>query len=521
MLKKFCVKSEKDDRKMNTYLNLKEEFIQFKTFLRKHISLIVFTCIIVFLAYGYEMGHFALTIDEEANWNGIGSDYFLRRIADGRFVLGFLKLFAPRILLPFWSTALFSVIMVLNGCLLAYILQDYIKNRFAQCIMSCIFVACPIHAYYIMFSNMSAETALGYMAVILAVYLTDKALSSEKIRIKYFILPAVLVLFANGIYQAFLTVYILLVCGLKVLQIFQAKDRLQKDSAVQMWKNIGMHILCLTSYTVLYLGISKILQAVLNPSRHYIEGFVQWGEGSAKDSIEWILSRIFNISFSLTGSGGFSQVLFYNICFAAVFVIGLFVCRKGFRFLWTVSTLGMFVSNFLMTVIAGGYMPERTYLTFPLYAGICAAMLIEYFTDKKINIIIGLVCVLVILNQTAVITDLFWAEERQQSEDQMKLSYLVNEIANLAGGYDTEVPVIILNDTKYEPYDGTFGFSYLDLGGRLYGYLDYLGFPYMEGNKEQNEYAEERQKSMPQFPQDGSIIYENGTVIVNLKQNRE
>lgn len=494
----------------------KKEIYNFYHFIKSHISLIISISVVAILSYGYEASHFVLTIDEEAIWDKAGLDYFLRRISDGRFALGFAKPFFPRTLLPFWSTALFSIIMAFNGCLLVYTVQDYIKNKFAQCIIACVFISYPIHAYYIMFSNMSVEAALGYGATICAVYMTESVLNQDKIKLRNFIFPTSLVILANGVYQAFFSVYILLVCCLKLLQIYKSKEKNSNVTAIQMWKNIGKHILCLMIYAIGYIVVVKVLQIIFTPSRHYIEGFLQWGNSNIIDNLNWILHRILNISLSIKLSGGFSLVLVYNICFAIVFFIGLFSCKKSFRILWIVSSFGMFVSNFMMLIIAGGYMPERTYLTLPIYSGISMAMLIESLNQKKISIIIGLLGVLVVLNQTAVITDLFWAEERQQTEDQIKLNYLINEVADLAGGYNSEIPVIILNQTDYSSYDGTFGFSYLDLGGRLYGYLHYLGFDYVKGNKEQNEYAAERQKTMPEFPQEGSIIYENNTVIVNL-----
>ena len=70
---------------------------KFIDFMKNNSAVLVAVFVTVFLTYGYEMSNFALTIDEEANWNSTGVNCFTSRISDGRFFLGFLKLFFPRV----------------------------------------------------------------------------------------------------------------------------------------------------------------------------------------------------------------------------------------------------------------------------------------------------------------------------------------------------------------------------------------------------------------------------------------
>ena len=210
-----------------------------KSFVNNNKLVIVFVVIAVFLTWGYEMSNFALTIDEEANWNRSGMQCFRSRITDGRFFLGILKLLFPRVFLPFWSTAVFAIGMVLSGCLLVFVFQKHFQNTLSKIAAACVFVSFPVHAFYVMFSIMSAEAALCYFMTIYAVYLVDQGLQKEKLNLKHLFAPAIMIILVNGVYQAFFTVYIILVCALIALDLFAEKDSENMSKIVKLyWKRI-------------------------------------------------------------------------------------------------------------------------------------------------------------------------------------------------------------------------------------------------------------------------------------------
>lgn len=496
-----------------------KELIKFWDFLKKNKKVIIAVVIAVILTYGYEMSNFALTIDEEANWNKTGLDYFIRRVSDGRFFLGFTKLFFPRILLPFWSTAVFALGMALNGCLLAYIFRDSLKSTLSRCAVACIFASFPVHAYYIMFSNMSAETALGYFMTILAVYIVDKNLRSEKKRVGDFVVAGVGVILANGVYQAFFCVYIILVCAIifvDLLKTWYTENEQPKVSA--LWKRIGGHIVGLIVFGIGYVLVIKILQVLIAPSRNYVESFLQWGEKDFFETIKVFIQVMIRLSWSTGSDHAYVTMWIFTALFVVLFIVGLWRCALKYKLLFLISMCGLFFSNYLMMFVAGNSMPERTFLTIPIFAAIVLSVFIETVLKKHTQVLWAILVAGVVLVQSANVTDLFWAEDRRQEKDEVMLTKLTSEIAEVGGAWVPDMPVVIFTNTSYDNYDSTFGFSYFALGGRIYGYLEMYGFDYLQGDSEQVSYASERAKTMPSYPAEGSVILENGIIIVKCNE---
>lgn len=495
-----------------------KELKKFINFVIENKALIVALIITVILTYGYEMSSFALTIDEEANWNRSGIAYFPRRVADGRFFWGFIKMFFPRIFLPFWSTAVFGIGMVVNGCLIAYVFRDHFKSVISKVTVACIFVSFPVHAFYVMFSIMSAEMALCYFMVIWAVYLVDQSLKKGKWDFRIFVVAMILVILSNGIYQAFFTVYAILACSLIVLDLFGENHVEMRGRAVkEYWKRIGGHIVCLGASGIGYVVVVKITQWLIAPSRNHVEGYLQWGTYGFLETIKVFIKAIWRISWSTGNDHAYTTMWLFSSLFIVLLIVGMWRCAKGYKLLFFIAMCGLFLTNYLMMFAAGTTVPERMYITLPIFAAIVFAMFIELILAQNTKVFLGALVGFVILIQSANVTDLFWAEDRQKEKDEVILTKMTSEIAELGGAWVPEEPVIICNSTSYDSYDSGFGFSYFTLGGRIYGYLEYRGFDYVQGSDEQIGFASERVKTMPVFPEEGSIVKENGIIIVNLQ----
>lgn len=496
----------------------KKEADKFINFIKENKVLFVALLATIILTYGYEMSNFALTIDEEANWNRSGIDCFVSRVTDGRFFLGAIKLLFPRLFLPFWSTAVFAIGMVINGCLIAYIFRNYFRNTISKIAVACVFVSFPVHAFYVMFSIMSAETALCYFMTIYAVYLADQNLQKEKINVKGFAGSVILIILSNGVYQAFFMVYVILVCSLISLDLLAGERTEAKPLKVkEYWKRIAGHIMCLAAGGIGYIAVTKVLQWLIAPSRNYIEGYLQWGTYSFLETIKVFIKAIWRISWSTGNDHAYTTMWLFSALFIVLLLTGLWHCTKGYKLLYFIAMCGMFFANYLLMFAAGTTVPERMYITLPIFAAIVLAAFIEYIVREGTQTIVGVFVAVIILIQSANVTDLFWAEDRQKEKDKVMMTKMTSEIAEVSGAWIPDEPVVICNSTSFDNYDGGFGFSYFTLGGKIYGYLEVQGFDYVQGDGEQISYASERAKTMPVFPAEGSIVKENGIIIVNLQ----
>lgn len=482
---------------------------------------LIFTLIFtVILTYGFEMSNFALTIDEESNWNKAGIEYLVRRISDGRFFLGFLKVFFPRVFLPFWSTLVYAIGMVLCGCLLVFIFKDYLKNTVSKVAVGCIFVSFPVHAFYVMFSQQSVETALAYFMTIYAVYLADKALKKAGMNASPFVRAGILVILSNGVYQTFFVVYVILVCALICVDLL-ADDYSESDetsiNTKIYWKRIGGHILCLGASGIGYIVVTKVLQWLINPSRNYIESYIQWGTYDFVKTIKIFLNEIIRIAWNTMDDNAYVTMWVFTALFIVLFLIGFMRCKGKYKVIFMIAMCGLFFSNFLMMFAAGNTVPVRLYITLPIFAAIVLGIFCEMTVRENTQTAFGIFVVAIVLIQSANVTDLFWAEDRRQENDKVMMTKLTSEIADIGGAWIPEEPVVICNDYSWESYEGTFGFSYFTMGEKIYGYLEMNGFDYLDGSAEQIRFASEYAETMPAFPEEGSVAKENGVIIVNMQ----
>jgi len=335
------------------------------------------------------------------------------------------------------------------------------------------------------------------------------------------VIPAILIVLVNGVYQAFSMVYVILVCALISLDLLaeHKQDLSNIPSKVKgYWKRIGGHIACLAISGIGYVVIVKILQWLITPSRNYIEGYIEWGKYSFAETIKVFIMAILRISWSTADDQSYVTMWIFTALFVVLFVWGLCCCAKRYKFLYFLAMCGMFLANFAMMFVAGNTVPVRLYVTLPIFAAVVLAMFVEMVARENTRTVFGIFVALIVLIQSANVTDLFWAEDRRQENDKVMMTKLTSEVAELGGNWIPKEPVIICNTTSYENYEGTFGFSYFTLGGRIYGYLSANGFDYVQGNNEQREYAQERVKTMPVFPAEGSIVKENGVIIVNIQE---
>lgn len=497
-------------------------FDEFVTFVKKNAYIVIAGIITALLCYGYEMTNFTMTIDEEANWNTAAvRSVFARRVADGRFSLGILKQFLPRMFLPYWSTAVFIILIVLSGILIAYLYKDYITKKLARTALVTLFISMPVHSTYVMFSIMSAETALGYLMVILSViHLNRISLNIKNVKWHNFIPPLFLLVFSIGIYQALLMVYVILVCGLVVMESLGKESESDgNDTYKQIWKKIGGYILFLMGAGILYIIISKVLQIFVSSSRGYVESFIRWGEGSFGEILKQCVVDCLKKFCGTSSYSIYNTMPIFAVLLLSVFVIGIILCKKQYKVVFVLGLTGLVLANFLASLAAGAALPDRTFLTFPIYTAIIFALFVQYMNYKILDQGLAFLLVLLLVRQSAATIDLFWGERRTKVRDQIVMEELVSEIAELGYGFVPDKPVAIINDTSYKAYAGSFGYSYLNLGTRIYGYLEYMGFDYVVPDAKEWELAQEYGKQMPCFPADGSIIEKDDVIIVNFCDN--
>lgn len=158
--------------------------------------LITVTTIIIFAVFGEKIFVFCLGIDGEF-YSFTSQHFWLNWISQGRWAMGLMvKLFPPFSAMPIFAPALFCAGLVTAGMMLAPLLAE---NRRQAILFIGLFVANPLWAHIIQFDTLSWGIGVGLVCVTWSLWLLHDG--------KY-VLAALFLTFATGIYQSFLFLFV-------------------------------------------------------------------------------------------------------------------------------------------------------------------------------------------------------------------------------------------------------------------------------------------------------------------------
>lgn len=505
------------------------EIISFeKNFIKKNKIAIFLLVVIIAITYGIKLYNLSISIDNEAAIVTADSIYSAWD-SMGRIGLTFLKkILGVSVYNPYLAISTMIVLLlficILYTSIFEYILKDLKSWHFL--VFSSIFVTSPILAEQLGFVMQSVEVLIGMACLGLALLLFFKYLEDgEKNKIIFII---ILLIFSFSIYQALSTVFVSF--AISTVLLYYIKN---KPTSKCVWFIIIKLIVVFFLSYILYYCMTLLYFKFSGISRtDYTGDQIKWGILGLKQILcnlkNYILSSYFakNIHYN------------YNLLITTIFVI-LYalsqMLQKKYNYLFYLIIIALLISPFFMGIILGDTPSIRTELC-KVYTIAFLNMFILYLLDaEKVMLfekaLMLLIVVLSINNQIIHTTRLYYTEYITNLEQYTISEKISSEIEDITGEYSPKENIIFVGRLNLNRNESCYNKSQLELVGYSFyevsfstshgtylmrNYMKTLGYNYVYPTNEQIESAELNSKSMPSWPQKGSIQKFDNYVIVKL-----
>ncbi|MFY7743625.1 MAG: glucosyltransferase domain-containing protein [Flavobacterium sp.] len=489
------------------YLNNSTDF--------KNYKLLVFTCIIAILTYGFALTNFTITIDNETpihpnfglEFGRWGQNLILYHLFNGH--LQYFTLLT--------SLILFSI----SALRLAKIFK---LDNTSSYIFCALFLTFPQISYQVVFAMMADIAAIGVLLSVFCVEFFIKGLESKNNRNKLinFLWATLLFTFNTSIYQAFViippTIYFLLFFQNSFKENFNLKTEI---------KNIFLFSFIVLISVILYVISVKIICPPID-SNGYITSFVSGG--SSNHFIDFCLIWYNN----LMGSFYVGEKTFIIIPLISLVLIIHFIVNRKMILVKIMTLLLILLIPFLSSFfITNGYHPPRIYVTSNLIYAFIIAFAINYFKIFNYNLTKISVAIIATVN-IYYVTTLFYTANKIFKHDVRIAEKIDTIILSKYPNFPlTEKKVFFFGYFPYEYHNNLrldkseiFGGSFYSWdNGNNYRIINFFKVAEVAdysilNSKEELNKVQDSISTMPVWPNSNSIKMINDIIVVKLGENK-
>lgn len=506
---------------MNDRIRMNERV---KSFISSNIIEIIVVFFLMMITYGYEITHYALTLDEEIYVYHERSQVLMVNAGSGRFMTGLLQQILPSYkVLPFFSIFCSVCVLAIGAIWICKMAEWFQSGLWGRLLAMSAYCCMPLFSFYLMFDFSSLECSIGVVLTIYSGYKMITALCETKSK-RDFIIAILCLAAAIAIYQILLSIYICIVCFGLLGNIY----RNEEEELCEFLKRTGLCIFGLVAALAIYYGANFFFQRISNDVG-YVDSFIKWNQGDNATVVKEVIYRI-KLLIRYPNSvfeGGY--VLF--LAYAALFICFLYMIVKNkslsMRVCTIISFMGIFLSIFIGNIFFGGEMPRRTMMVLHVFTGLSLAALFgilqKYTKLQKLSMMLCIALMVVFLNQSARVEELFYSENKRQTRDIILATKIADDIEDLGYGICPPYKIAFVGfpetlDANLEQEE-FFSQSMLHTGDmpRTIYWFRWLGYDYngIEGDVEWNK-AIEHGTDMPIWPEEGSIELWEDMIVVNL-----
>jgi hypothetical protein len=487
--------------------------------------LVVFAIFAALLTYGYEIGNFSLSIDEEIH--SFNSDIWRAWISQGRWGMGVLVYVLPHGLsfIPFLSTFLFAVGLGLSAVALSTVVASGREGAIA---FTGIFVTSPIWLHIGEFNTFSWGFSIGLMVTAVAVRHIDAGGARNSV------IAGVCMSFAAAVYQALFILYLtaaLLICIKKEWGMAASRNSSVFGRNVPLLSDVFKSVI--TAMAIYFLA-NQIFMYWSQASLAHVDNFVNlsaYTNGGGEAALIRVIHRtkglLFGTDSTFLGAGTVSLSLFW---------IGmLLVIKNQFDssipilakiYVAALSAGALLLAMSLILLSAGLYIPTRALIAFPLLYAVLSALAFAYKRGRRLLWL--LFCAAVFIN-VYIANSLFYADHVARQRDSVMAARLIDRIEDVGrGAFGEKVPLVIVGHWQHEPGGPAirvevFGESFFEHDGgdphRIAAYLRLLGcrglapLPITEIRDDLQDI-----KLRPSWPAKESVFRTTRAVVVKLSE---
>lgn len=513
----MSIRYQWNSRLINSLFNL-------QGYIYTHRWFIGYSCLILLVAWGYELFHFTISIDDEF-FMFAQEESITKWLKQGRWgmALTFRILGNP-------SIPIFSLFVTLSCVICAFlILFELLQaSESSKYIFLPLLLACPILYFTFSFFSLCPGVGIAILAATIAAAIFCRSRKGFHLCI-----GIMLGAFAIACYQSTLLIMPVIFVAYLLQQITLQNESWTKS----IWPAIRFGLLILASLAG-YLAIQKFSLWYFNLQISYIDNFINppgsmLEAGRHFDLFCLKLHDLYQAKFGEPISGHF---LLICLCLALVPITSLFRHRNVMTFLITLFLVSLLaILPFSLDLLnQKAEIPLRSMIAFP-FATVCIFHLAwrNLEQQKTIQYLLGCLLILIGIQYAILNNKLAYSSKLSFDQDQVLLQNMLSRLynnpefsANVASG--KKIPIVIIGyclgeqETKY-PFlkKEAVGHSILawDQGSarRVTCMLHIMGQKYfIEPEKTDYQAAVNIAPQMGTWPEQSSLKYINGTVLIKF-----
>lgn len=521
----------------------KWKWLPIDRFLKKNTAVWIVTGFFLLITYGIKVFNVSISHDTEAIM-AVPESLYSSWYSMGRFgLMAIKKVLGTYVFNPYAASFLMLVVIFLNAMLWTWLFswiggKDW-QNKHTNWVFPVVFFTSVISAEQNGFLLQSYEVNVALLLLGLSLIFAFKWILEKKGFLSIFLLAAILCgAAAFSVYQTLVPLFTAAVAFCFLLIYDASAKREGNASAKFCFLVIGKMIMIFLVAFIIYSLVNRCILAVLQmETTPYISDQIMWGKISLEQGIENIRLHIYKV---FTGNGIFysrSFLLAYvgMILYAVVSLLKKTTCR----WLYILAMLFLLASPFFMTVLMGAEPNKRSQLLLPFVVGVGFQYLVNAITNipiprlksKYMFVVVSGVVGLLCLHQSMDSARLYYTQYVQYEEDVRVAEKISTQIEQLNLGEIPSEPVVFVGGRAPKKNQSCYQGSELELIGRSffevsYGtvhgswvmnhFMETLGYPYMMPGEEDCKKAEQIAENMPSWPNEGSIIEQDGIIIVKL-----
>lgn len=476
----------------------------------KQLFLYVFSILVVFIAYGFALTNFSLTVDSES------PIYPHSSLELGRWGTNLVRYHLMNGIYPFFTLLFGLVFLALTAVEITKILNIKGIYSFIFCML---FLSFPQHAYQLVFTMQADAIPLGYFLGTLGVGFYLKENKTNFWKIINFVLVIVFFVFAIATYQILVFIPVMLY----LIYFFTQIDNLETNIKQEFKKAFVFFGLLFISVIIYLLSVKLFIKTA---SSSYLEGY-------ASGNLENPLVAFYNLLVdNLYGDFYYGEKPYLITSFCVFISIIYFVRKKTNTLLKVLIFLALLIIPFSMSFfIRNGYHPPRLFVGSTLAFAFIIIFILQKIPKRFYNKVLFLGVILYLWN-VFYITNLFYSQNNIFKHD-LEVAKDIKQKINEFEDFNPETDYVYFygslpesNHTKLAlPNSEVFAGSILRWGEdnwRMINFFRFNDIAYYRFMDDETSYNKVKDKfsTMPLYPLKGSIQKIENVVVVKLSQKK-
>lgn len=416
------------------YKNNIIEFLRDKKFI---ITLIL----VSILAYGFTLSNVSIGVDDLSLDKYVNDTYILSQGRWGTFFI--YNLLGIREFTPFWLDFVTLILMFCTAIFLCTLFKRVSKDKIKKSsyiIFACVFIACPVIAYFFVYQPTKLTVGLGNLLVAIAVSIIYENLINEN-KFKNILITILILSFAISMYESCAQTFIVLIFIINFIVAYFENDKKFKYFFTFTLKSMIILAISVVIHFIIKTGICVILD-MLNirridyANRKNIIMLIKECETFQ------VFRRVCEIKFTKLFKNTIFQ-FFSGTCIVGLILSAIKSIKTKNNNIF-IMYLGIVIGNILLLLYMTANL-YRVYYSWAIGIGITLLFINEFFYNKKSKVVVIFIAY-VILIETKTMNGLFYKENLEYKKN---LNYANNIITELLAIDDSlNKPILFVGNNR-------------------------------------------------------------------------